>query len=216
MNGSSLKPRWVDGFDSQDLSAAYAPARCCRESAVHGAAYLGDHPPGAERARIRPRRGSRRARGGSDIGTRLGTGRREVDDVGEVVHTRCVAAAVWIGVVGCASPCTRARPAGAWWRPVVSSCGPRPPRCRRPAREPAPKQMQQSCDVRADLARDGPPARGVMLCQGAPLAERGTGRILRGDARGVRPGDHRPSDLRDQGPLLLGSSALAPIRGSCL
>jgi hypothetical protein len=149
---------------------------------------------------------------GATSGTRLGTGRREVDDFGAVVRTRCVTAPVWIGVVECASPCTRARPAGAWWRPVASSCGPRPAAVSRAARErgagPAaswqilherPHRFVESCSVRAP-----------------PLAEREAGRILRDEARGVRPGDHRPSDLRDQGPCLAGLRALAPIRGSRL
>src|ERR1044071_6516189 len=61
--------------------------------------------------------------------------RREVDDFGEVVRTRCVAAAVWIGVVECASSSTRTRPAGAWSRPAVFAADPDPPRCRRPARD---------------------------------------------------------------------------------
>lgn len=149
---------------------------------------------------------------GATSGTRLGTGRREVDDFGEVVRTRCVAAAVWIGVVGCASSSTRARRAGAWWRPAVSRCGPRPAavspsgsqsRCGSPAASwqilhEMTHRFGESCSVRAPPWRNEGPAG---YFEAMPF---------------VRPGDHRPSDLRDQGPLPLGSRALAPIRGSCL
>lgn len=61
-------------------------------------------------------------------------------------------------------------------------------------------EMQQSYDVLAGLARHDPPDRGVVLCQGAPPGGTRSWPILRDDARGVRPGDHRPSDPRDQGP----------------
>jgi hypothetical protein len=39
-----------------------------------------------------------------NAGRRLGTDRRKVDDFSKVVTTVGVAAAVWIGVVGCAYP----------------------------------------------------------------------------------------------------------------
>jgi hypothetical protein len=39
-----------------------------------------------------------------NAGRQLGTDRREVGDFRKVASTICVAAAVWIGVVGCAYP----------------------------------------------------------------------------------------------------------------
>jgi hypothetical protein len=72
--------------------------------------------------------GSRRERHG-DAGRRLGTDRREVADFSKVVSTAGAAAAVWIGVVGCAYRGAAVRLASEVQRPcetmlVASGGGP--------------------------------------------------------------------------------------------
>lgn len=168
MNGSSLKPRWVDRFDSQCLSATCAPplaaeGRPCTAQHTSGTT----HPAMSEPAFDRDEEVAGLAEGAT-WGTRLASGRREVDDSGKVASTFCVAAAIWIGVVGCASPCTSARLPGAWWRPAASSGGPSGTRarCSSPTTSwqvlhDMTHRIVESCSVRAP-----------------PPAERGAGRFF--------------------------------------